>query len=271
MKKLQIYTVDAFTHKIFHGNPAAVCLLKAPIEKEQKQLIAREINLSETAFVLKENDHFLIEWFTPTDQVDLCGHATLASAHILWEQKIISTDNLIEFQSLSGKLFARQHRDRSISLDFPAKPVIPCAIPNEMEAILGARILDFAENDNDYLALLQNEEEVRDIQPDLERLRTFEKEGIILTAPSKASQYDIISRFFAPRIGIPEDPVTGSAHCALAPYWAEKLQKDSFFAYQASARGGELRVHFRPPRVILQGHAITVMNGQFIILNSRNL
>lgn len=269
MNELPIIQVDAFTAEPFRGNPAAVCPPSdVPLSEEEMQEIAREMNLSETAFLQRRSDgDFDLRWFTPDQEVDLCGHATLASAHVLWAEEYAAPDASLTFHTRSGMLTARQD-DGWIEMDFPVEPVAACPAPKALAEALGAAPSFVGKNRMDYLALLESEKAVRDLDPDLRRLKTVEARGIIATAPAEnpeASGYDFVSRFFAPRVGVPEDPVTGSAHCALAPFWAERLDRPALVGYQASARGGLVRTEVQGERVALAGQAVTVLHGTLLI------
>jgi predicted PhzF superfamily epimerase YddE/YHI9 len=258
-----LLTVDAFTDRAFAGNPAAVCLLPAPAETGWMAGVAREMNLSETAFLVPREDSFDLRWFTPAVEVDLCGHATLASAHALWELGRVPTGQEIRFHTRSGLLTAGTG-DGLIWLNFPARPVAAIPPPDGLASALGAAPRWCGRSRDDYLVELDNAAEVRGIRPDLGALRGFGLRGVIVTARASSGPYDFVSRFFAPGSGIDEDPVTGSAHCALAPYWAPHLGKDSMLAYQASARGGEVRVRLAGDRVFLGGRAVTVLRGELL-------
>ncbi|SHE33238.1 phenazine biosynthesis protein PhzF family [Seinonella peptonophila] len=257
-----IYQVDAFTDKPFQGNPAAVCILTAPKEDQWLQNVAMEMNLSETAFLFPEENGYQIRWFTPTTEVDLCGHATLASAHILWEQNL-SDQHEISFFSKSGLLKARQNGGR-IELDFPAEPETECEAPPTLLEGIGTGVRYVGKNRFDYLIEVENEEIVRDLKPNFDVLAKVETRGVIVTSRSESSAYDFISRAFFPRIGILEDPVTGSAHCCLGPYWQKKLNQSHLAAYQASKRGGALDVRMNGERVFLGGEAVTVLKGEIL-------
>jgi PhzF family phenazine biosynthesis protein len=224
--------------------------------------IAREMNLSETAFLLPEGDAFRLRWFTPAVEVTLCGHATLASAHILWERKVFPPGKTAQFETLSGRLTAERCADGWIALDFLARLTGPATPPEGLLPALGLeRALFVGRYKEDYLLELESEEQVRGLAPDFARLKGVETRGVVVTARAQMPGYDIVSRFFAPAVGVDEDPVTGSAHCALAPYWSGKLQKPSLHASQASSRGGELRIHHLGERVRLDGQAVTVFSA----------
>jgi PhzF family phenazine biosynthesis protein len=263
---LPLFIVDAFTSSPFAGNPAAVCVLSSWPADTWMQSLAAEMNLAETAFIVPEGPGFGLRWFTPEVEVPLCGHATLASSHVLYETGRVPPARRIEFMSASGLLTAVLAGDR-IHMDFPAIPVSPCEPPRELSAALGVEPLFVgrtaprgARGDADYLCVVGDEDVVRSLQPDLRLLRRLDG-GVIVTARGSGS-YAIVSRFFAPGYGIDEDPVTGGAHCALGPYWASKLGLESFLAFQASRRGGELEVVVRGDRVGLIGRAVTVMAGE---------
>ena len=261
--KQTIIQVDAFTNVPFQGNPAAVCVLEKPQSTEWMQLIAREMNLSETAFILKQESDFNLRWFTPTTEVPLCGHATLASAHTLWTEGYLKPEEVANFHTLSGLLKA-QLRGDWIELDFPANVSEVITTPTELLTALGVSIKTTVKNSLGYLVEVESASIVRDLQPNFSLLKTLSIPGVIVTSIGETdSEYDFISRFFAPGLGIYEDPVTGAAHCCLAPFWRNKLQQDEFLAYQASARGGIVKVKYNGgARVFLQGQAVTVMKGE---------
>jgi PhzF family phenazine biosynthesis protein len=258
--EITIYQVDSFTNKPFHGNPAGVCLIDSPKPDDWMQSVALEMNLSETAFPLRERDGYRLRWFTPKVEVDLCGHATLATAHILWETGEDAPERVLRFYTRSGLLTA-QRREDWIDLNFPAAPVEPAPIPQDLIEGLGITPQLVGKDGEDYLVEVENESMLMALQPDFERLKKVASRGVIVTCRSSSRDYDFVSRFFAPRVGINEDPVTGSAHCALAPYWGKKLEKDSMRAYQASQRGGEVRVRVDGERVTISGQAVTVIQG----------
>ena len=256
-----IYQVDAFTDQPFAGNPAAVCILAKSADPKWMQDVAREMNLSETAFICREADGFRLRWFTPAVEVDLCGHATLATAHILWETSRLAAGEEARFFTRSGLLKAKRLND-FIELDFPPKPEESAdPLPGLGEA-LGTSFQYVCKNKFDYLVELASEDFVRNVKPNFSKLQQIEARGIIVTSTAKTAPYDFVSRFFAPRVGINEDPVTGSAHCFLGPYWAKRLGKKNFLAYQASARGGEIRVRLEANRIFLGGKAITILQGE---------
>lgn len=259
----RIVQVDAFTNRPFAGNPAAVCVLSGSADPRWMQVVAREMNLSETAFLHPESDGFRLRWFTPTVEVDLCGHATLASAHVLWEDGHLAKPVEARFHTRSGLLTARRAGDW-IEMDFPAEPPVPTDPTEELRGALRVARDDLTyvgKNRMDYIVEVQSEAAVRALQPDFTLLRTVPARGVIVTARSSDPAYDFVSRFFAPAAGVDEDPVTGSAHCCLAPYWGRKLGKRELTGHQASARGGVVRVRPANDRVVLAGQAVTVLEG----------
>ena len=258
-----LYQIDAFTDRPFAGNPAAVCVLPEPRPASWMQHVAREMNLSETAFLVRRDDGFDLRWFTPAVEVDLCGHATLASAHLLWEIGLLKPREEAIFFTQSGRLTARQHDDR-IVMDFPAEPEEETTPPDGLGAALGVVPRYVGRNRVDVLALLDSDEAVRALTPDMNLLGQIDARGIMVTAPARDARYDFVSRFFAPRCGIPEDPVTGSAHCCLGPFWHRRLGKATLVGYQASARGGVVYVQPTGDRVLLGGHAVTILRGELI-------
>lgn len=258
---LRIYQVDAFTDKPFRGNPAAVCLLPEPAEAAWMQNLAREMNLSETAFLVKTADGFDLRWFTPAVEVRLCGHATLASAHILWETGILAPGEEARFFTLSGLLTAEKQGDW-IEMNFPATRAEATDEPPHLLQALGVEPNYVGKNVFDYLIEVESEDEVRSLDPDFAALKGLGVRGVMVTSRSASPGIDFVSRFFAPGAGINEDPVTGSAHCFLGPYWSQRLGKDEFMAYQASQRGGTVRVRVAGDRVYLGGQAVTVFTGE---------
>lgn len=262
---MKFCTVDAFTDTLFKGNPAAVCVIEAFPSDDFMQSIATEVNLSETAFIVPLNsNHFDIRWFTPTTEVALCGHATLAAAHVLWTEMEIVTTEEIYFESKSGILKAWRDDD-GITLDFPAHYVEPISIPEGLIEALGVSPVSVGQSNEDCLVELHSAQEVIDLVPDTARLANIDCRGIIITAEGNVdTDYDFVSRFFAPKVGVIEDPVTGSAHCKLATYWSERLGKNVFTAYQASKRGGYIKVRHEGERVLLTGHAVTAFSGKFV-------
>jgi len=260
---LKIVQVDAFADRAFRGNPAAVCVLPAPRGEPWMQNVAREMNLAETAFLHPENGDYRLRWFTPTVEVALCGHATLASAHVLWEEGYLPADHAARFHTQSGLLTARRAGDW-IELDFPATPAAPAPPPAGLAAALRTATRWVGRSKFDYLVELETEDAVRALKPDLAALERVDTRGVIVTSHAKTPGFDFVSRFFAPRTGVPEDPVTGSAHCALAPFWSERLHKIELTGYQASARGGVVRVRLAGDRVVLGGQAVTVLRGELV-------
>ena len=259
----KIYHVDAFTDKPFLGNPAAVCILTEPVEEHWMQKVAQEMNLSETAFLLKERDGYNLRWFTPTVEVVLCGHATLASAHILWEEGYLAKDQEARFFTKSGLLTAKKD-GRWIELNFPSKPEKKTTPPEGLLEALHVQAKYIGANQFDYIVEVESEEIVKELKPDFGILRKLPVRGIMVTSQSSGGEFDFVSRFFAPGSGIDEDPVTGSAHCCLGPYWQKKLGKDSFTAYQASKRGGIIKVKVVGERTYLIGQAVTVLKGELM-------
>ena len=255
-----LFLIDAFTSEAFAGNPAGVCLLSQSRPEAWMQAVAREMNQAETAFLIRQDDGYGLRWFTPTIEVDLCGHATLASAHFLWTEGRLAAGAEARFHTKSGLLTATR-RDGWIVLDFPALPVTPVEPPAELFPALGLSKAPVFQSRFDYLVVLERAELVRAVRPDMARLGGIQTRGVIITAPADRPGTDFISRFFAPAAGVPEDPVTGSAHCALAPYWIERLGRTSLIGYQASARGGVVRVEQSGDRVLLGGQATTVLKG----------
>ena len=289
--------VDSFTREPFAGNPAAVCLLEAEPPAAWMQHVAAEMNLSETAFTwpsgeslglrwftpvaevdlcghatlatahvlwetkrLAKGESIGLRWFTPLAEVDLCGHATLATAHVLWETKRLAKGETATFETRSGRLTANQAGD-AIQLDFPAEPAEACPAGDLADA-LGSEIVWHGKNRMDFIAQLPSAEAVRCCAPDLQRLSKLQTRGVIITAKADSGKADFVSRFFCPGLGIDEDPVTGSAHCCLAPFWSERLGKKSLTGYQASKRGGTVGCELAGDRVLLNGHAVTVFSGQ---------
>ncbi len=257
---IPLYQIDAFTAEPYKGNPAGVCLLAGPADEKWMQSVAAEMNLSETAFIFPEGDGYRLRWFTPKKEVRLCGHATLATAHVLFTEKGAPRDKPINFHTLSGLLTAA-YADGLIELNFPASPVVPCEAPPGLVDALGVRPVFIGRSDDDYLVEVAAEEEVRAVAPDFARLVKTPCRGVIVTALSKSGEYDFVSRFFAPVVGVNEDPVTGSAHCRLVPYWQGRLKRDEFTAYQASERGGFLKVAAKGDRVSIRGRAVTVFTA----------
>lgn len=262
--EVHVLIVDAFTSERFRGNPAGVVLLENAREAHWMQALASELKHSETAYLVPEGDGYHLRWFTPVHEVDLCGHATLASAHALWETGRLQPEATARFRTRSGILTARRAGEDWIEMDFPAEPASPVAhgnVPKGMLEALRATPRYIGRNRMDYLLELESETAVRELSPDFHRLAATETRGIIVTAASTTPGFDFVSRFFAPAFGIDEDPATGSAHCCLTPYWSAKLGKKEMTGYQASARGATARVVLRGDRVALIGHAVTVLRG----------
>ena len=263
---LPVQVVDAFADQAFSGNPAAVCYLTHPAPAQWMQQVAAEMNLSETAFLLREGDEFRLRWFTPLAEVKLCGHATLASAHVLWSEGHLPEEQPARFKTLSGPLVAEK-RGEQIQLDFPRRPIAPLDHPPlaELAAALQVRPSAVWETDEDWVVLLENERFVQELQPDFARVSQLAARGLIVTAMGGSTGFDFVSRFFVPKLGINEDPFTGSAHCSLAPFWADRLGKQHFRAWQASRRGGVLEVQLMGDRVLLLGRALTTLRGQLLV------
>jgi PhzF family phenazine biosynthesis protein len=261
MTAIRCYQVDAFTDHPFSGNPAAVCLLKDEADPMWMQAVAAEMNLSETAFVRRCEGGFALRWFTPTIEVDLCGHATLASAHILWSEGAVPAAEIIQFHTRSGVLTCVRNQ-KSIELDFPATPPHTIEPPAGLLDALGVSSALVRKAKFDYLVLLESEQDLRSLAPDFRKLIQLDTRGVIVTSPSDDPRFDFVSRFFAPAAGVDEDPVTGSAHCCLGPFWATRLGKTELIGFQASARGGTVKVRVAGDRVILGGQAVTVWRGE---------
>ena len=260
---LPICVVDAFAAEKFRGNPAAVCLLPAPADPVWMQQVAAEMNLSETAFVAPRADGWGLRWFTPTVEVALCGHATLASAHALWGSGRLAEGLPARFHTMESGELVCTRRDRWIEMDFPSCPATPADLPAGLDEALGTVPVHVGRSRYDYLCELPDEAAVRALRPDLAALARLPARGVIVTARG-GGEHDFVSRFFAPSVGVPEDPVTGSAHCTLAPWWAAKLGRTEMRGWQASARGGEVRVRVAGDRVFLAGRAVTVWNGELL-------
>lgn len=263
MSRVKCWQVNAFTHRPFGGNPAAVCWLEEEADPVWMQAVAAEMNLSETAFVRRLGNDYELRWFTPMVEVDLCGHATLAAAHTLWFAGI-TDEATIRFQTRSGRLGCTRAGD-FIELKFPSLPPAAVIPAKGLLEALGAENPRFVgKGKYDYLIAFDSPEEVRRLQPDFRQLVRIPTRGIIATAPADLSGYDFISRFFCPSVGIDEDPVCGSAHCCLTPYWAAELGKTELMAFQASARGGILRVRLGDDHVYLGGQAVTIWQGELL-------
>jgi len=261
---IPLLQVDAFTDRPFHGNPAAVCLLESPRDADWMQSVAAEMNLAETAFVSPRADGYDLRWFTPTCEVDLCGHATLASAHALWETGRLPPGTMARFLTKSGWLTASE-RDGLIELDFPATRADPAPdLATSLAAAVRAPVAWAGRSRFDLVALLASADAVRRSTPDLALVGALPCRGVIVTAAGDDGVHDFVSRFFGPQSGVDEDPVTGSAHCALAPYWAGVLGRNKLVGFQASSRGGTVRVELDGDRVRLGGHAVTVLRGELL-------
>lgn len=258
--RIPYFQVNAFTTETFGGNPAGVCILESRLPDLLLQQIAAENDFSETAFLVREAGGFRLRWFTPTDEVDLCGHATLASAYVLFFENGWP-DQSIQFETLSGRLAATRVGDR-IDLDFPSNPPLPCITPEALLEALGREPEEVLKS-RDYLVRFRSEEDVLGIQPDLKLVSKLDCRGLIITAPGRT--VDFVSRFFAPKVGVPEDPATGSAHSALIPYWAGRLGRQQLRARQLSARGGDLICELRGQRVAIGGHSVIYCRGELVL------
>lgn len=258
--KIQLYQVDAFANAAFQGNPAAVCPLQAWLPDSALQAIAEENNLSETAFFIPKGDTFDIRWFTPNSEVDLCGHATLATAFVIFRNGL-ATKPTIEFASRSGTLLATQDGE-TITIDFPSQGGTPCSTPETLAQALGSEPKECIRS-ADYMAVFASQAEILALSPDFALMRELDLRGVIVTAPGVDT--DFVSRFFAPKFGIDEDPVTGSAHCCLAPYWARQLKKNMLTARQLSQRTGHLACQLKDDRILISGRAILYLEGQISI------
>jgi PhzF family phenazine biosynthesis protein len=258
--RIPLYHIDAFSGRVFGGNPAAVCPLEEWLDDSVLQAIAQENNLSETAFFVREEEGYRIRWFTPVAEVDLCGHATLASAFVIFNYINTSLPQ-VTFLSRSGRLDVAKEKDL-LSMDFPSQPPVPCTAPRALHEGLKGAPLEVLRSE-DYFVVYSSEREIRALSPDMGRLKELDLRGVIVTAPGR--HVDFVSRFFAPQLGIDEDPVTGSAHCALTPYWSRRLNKKNLHAYQVSKRGGELFCTDSGDRVIISGVAVRYMEGSITI------
>jgi PhzF family phenazine biosynthesis protein len=254
--KIPIFQIDAFTNRVFSGNPAAVCPLEYWLDDGQLQAIASENNLSETAFFVDRGDYYQLRWFTPQTEIDLCGHATLASAYVIMN-KINPHLKKVTFGTRSGELIV--HNDRELySMDFPSHAPTPCDVPENLSEALDKKPLAVLAS-NYYLAVYESEEDVRSVNPYMKLIKELDRLAVIITA--KGNKVDFVSRFFAPAVGIPEDPVTGSAHCTLIPYWSKELNKTKLVAQQLSCRGGEIFCEYKNDRVVIAGHATLFLEG----------
>ncbi len=256
--KIPFYQVDAFTGELFKGNPAGVCICDQPLDEKTMQKIATENNLSETAFITKKGEDFEIRWFTPTVEVDLCGHATLASAHVLFHHRGYEEESIV-FHSKSGYLQVSTFHSM-ISMDFPSIPLPKIEIEEYLSKALGVAPKEVYKGEN-YLAVYELQRDIESMHPNFSQLKALDAQGVIVTAPSNVKGIDFVSRYFAPSVGINEDPVTGSAHSTLAPYWSARLQKTSLHALQVSKRGGEIFCEHRGERVVISGKAVTYLTG----------
>ena len=259
MKKIKLYQIDAFTDKVFHGNPAAVCVLDEWLEDRKMQQIAAENNLAETAFVVPNGSDYEIRWFTPTVEVDLCGHATLASGYVLFHYYNHPT-NTIKFQSRNSGLLTVDRAGEELTLDFPADVYQLAEAPQALIQALGVSPAETYKGKTDYMLLFRSQKEVEALAPDFRVLASVEARGIIVTAPGE--EVDFVSRFFCPQVGIDEDPVTGSAHTTLTPFWSQKLSKKVLRARQLSARQGHLTCEFLGSRVKITGKAVAYLTGE---------
>ncbi|HVS94742.1 MAG TPA: PhzF family phenazine biosynthesis protein [Mucilaginibacter sp.] len=259
---IPIYQADAFTNRLFGGNPAAICPLTEWLPDDTMQKIAAENNLAETAFFVADDSGFKLRWFTPEFEIDLCGHATLASAHILFSELGYKGDT-IHFETVKAGVLTVTKNGDKYTMDFPSRPPIGIEMPNGLVEALGGKTPIAALRSRDYFLVYNSEDDILDITPDFSALSKFDTVGFIITAPGKKA--DFVSRFFAPGAGIPEDPVTGSAHCNLIPYWAAKLGKDKLHAYQLSARRGELWCELKGERVLMSGNAVTYLKGEIFV------
>jgi len=260
----ELHLVDAFTRSAFRGNTAGVCIPDGTADTAWMQQVAAELKHSETAFLVPEGEHWNLRWFTPAKEVDLCGHATLAAASVLFSTGRVATDKSIVFETLSGNLTVRKDGDW-ISMDFPAEPAVTSMPIPGLGRALGVEPLYTGRNRFDILVELPLADDVCSLEPDMEALTAIHARGFIVTAASDVPEIDFVSRFFAPSVGVPEDPVTGSAHCCLGPYWGEKLKKAEITGFQCSARGGSVRVKLAGDRVIISGHAVHVFSGKLLV------
>jgi PhzF family phenazine biosynthesis protein len=260
---IPLFHVDAFTDRPFSGNPAAVCILRSWKEDRWLHGVAGEMNLPMTAFLVQRADQFDLRWFTPKTEVELCGHATLASAHVLWQQGH-ATGDVIRFSTPSGTLNASRHGEY-IELDFPLKPEVAADAPPGLLDALGVSAKYTGKTQHDCLVEIESEADLRGLAPDFKRLATMPVRGIIVTSRANDPQFDFVSRFFAPTIGVDEDQVCGSAHCCLGEFWRKRLNKTEFLAYQASARGGVVKVRVTKDRAFLSGKAVTVAKGELLV------
>lgn len=257
---IPVYQVDTFTDKPFQGNPAGVCYMMDHRSDRWMQAVAMEMQLPDTAFFQQSEKGFRLRWFTPSQELSLCGHATMAAAHVIWEIDLVAPDKPVQFETKSGLLQATREGEY-IALGLPGLPALPQPEPSGLAEVLNQPILFFGSNGMDMLVEVPDAAQIRAWEPDLTYISSLDTRGLIVTARDHSGTCDFISRFFAPRTGVKEDPVTGSAHACLGPYWAGKLQKKRLIGYQASARGGEVLISMDETRVVIQGKAITVMQG----------
>lgn len=261
---MKIFTVNAFTSKPFSGNPAAVCFPEKKLSEDWMQSFAAEINLPITSYVFRQGDDFEMKWYSPKAEVELCGHGTIAASHVLYEQRIVKEAGTLTFHTIKNILTAKNTGSK-IQMSFPALPGSECTPPDELIKILGTKPVKCAKTEHHYITELSGADEVRNLKPDFQKILTLPVFGVIVTAKSDKKEYDFISRFFAPRTGIGEDPVTGSAHCALAYYWQPVLNKNHFNAYQASKRGGSMELILEGDRVKILGSAVTISKGELAV------
>ena len=258
---MKLFVVDAFAENPFEGNPAAICLAEAPLDAAWMQKVAAEMNLSETAFVRSLNNGVELRWFTPAYEVELCGHATLAAAHVLWTEGVVESDEPIAFHTKSGVLTCGE-QEGLITMDFPATPPAEQDIPTELIEALNVRPTFFGMSLYDGIVVVESEEVVRTLKPDFRILGDIPMRGVMVTSRADDKRFDFVSRYFAPGAGVDEDPVTGSAHCCLGPYWGRQLGKTEMTAFQASARGGAVQIRLAGDRVFLGGRAVTMIRGE---------
>ena len=261
---MELYNVNTFTEQAFRGNPAAVCILQEEKEEEWMQQIAKETNLPVTAFIHRIQNNYVLRWFTPTTEIPICGHGTLASAYIIWKKGYQEADKQISFHTKSGVLTSQLKGDW-VQLEFPAIPEKKIIAPDLLIRALGVNLKYVGENKLDYLVEVDSEEIVRSLKPNIQSIAQLPVRGVIVTSRSNTSEYDFVSRFFSPAQGLNEDYVTGSAHCCLGTYWKRKLQKSEFTAFQASNRGGMLKVNVLDDTVFLSGKAVTIFEGNLTI------
>jgi PhzF family phenazine biosynthesis protein len=261
--EIPIYQVDAFTAVPFSGNPAAVCILTSKFNEAWMQRVASEMNLSETAFVIPEGDGYHLRWFTPTTEVKLCGHATLASAFVLFEREYIASEKVIKFLTSSG-LLTSQKSGEWIWMNFPRFEVVDIKPPPGLMDALGLTATNVLKSGENILVEVKSEEEVKGCNPDFGQLIKLPLQGVAITARSARPEYDFVSRYFAPWVGIDEDPVTGSAHCCLGPYWGARINKEEMTAYQVSSRGGIVKMILDKDRVKLGGQAVMILEGMVL-------